>query len=653
MTHDNETHPVNEMEDAMTDLALKEHFAPASASAPDLRARIFTAIDATPTGTVRPLPLTRWAIAAGLLALVGLVVALMATSGGGTEQENASPVAGVPGDNSVKPEEAPKADPKAGGMHDWSGAPRQVKAKDAEEAKRLIGDAIQVRMLEVGSNYAEYAKDGQPLNAAPFITLGAEEQKTLCNLLTADLKELESGAWLAPNYHVHFDQADGTTLQVTLESDVFRVAGIAMDCYAPKEAFAIAEKHHAKALAQAKLAYGIVESEADIDALPEDTGTIVVTPAAFGKSMAGATEGQSLSHLNKFTGIKHLTLEGAIRDEGLHHLEMHTKLESLSLVRNDITGEGLEVLAKLKNLKRLKLYEVRHLKPEGFANIATAPALEDFHLEPYAFRAPKDCYDDSHFVHLSKMTKLRKLTLKMAGKLTGSGLEGLIVLESATFDGTCLSDRALMDLMKACKVHSKLKTLHLDHQLLLTRDGYLKAFELGVQGLLEDDDSIEGRNPEYPIILENLTLCNSPNFRLRDFVSSRALWRLTLKTLILNSANIGEKDILELGLHRRLAWLSLASTQLNDDCAASILTIGRRSLTSSADKPSPLRELDFSDCQKITDKFVEAMASLEELQSINFTACKHITEAACRELAKALPKCAICMPSGEWLNRGE
>jgi Leucine-rich repeat (LRR) protein len=198
-----------------------------------------------------------------------------------------------------------------------------------------------------------------------------------------------------------------------------------------------------------------------------------------------------------------------VGDGGLRSLRHSPNVRVLELRETQVTGEGLEILAKLDKLEEIVLLD-RDLGAAGFANLAVLPRLrrlelsgsvEDpkltklgmlVHLQRLRLRIPE--LADGAAEELSKLTELRVLDIAGCG-ISDAGvapLASLTALEELYLDGTRVTRSGLETLAKlpSLQILSLDRTDVVDAGVLALR-GHPSLRELRLDGTLVTDASIE------------------------------------------------------------------------------------------------------------------------------------------------------------------
>jgi len=124
-----------------------------------------------------------------------------------------------------------------------------------------------------------------------------------------------------------------------------------------------------------------------------------------------------LAVLARLPNLKRIKLGAPIDDAGLAQLTGATALISLNLPSATFTDRGLEHLANLPHLELLR-FRSPHVTDDGLKHIAALPALRFLHLIDVPVT-------DAGIAHLNSMSKLESFYLD-GGRCTDDGLRSLL-----------------------------------------------------------------------------------------------------------------------------------------------------------------------------------------------------------------------------------
>jgi hypothetical protein len=128
--------------------------------------------------------------------------------------------------------------------------------------------------------------------------------------------------------------------------------------------------------------------------------------------------------LSRFTALESLDLGSAegVSDDGLKHLAGLSKLKSVTLSGELLTGRGFDHLTGLSALEELTLYSAKKLSGEGVAHIAKMKNLNSLALR-WA-----DALADEHLAQIAKLSALRQLDIWNCPRVTDKGLAHVATL---------------------------------------------------------------------------------------------------------------------------------------------------------------------------------------------------------------------------------
>ena len=158
-----------------------------------------------------------------------------------------------------------------------------------------------------------------------------------------------------------------------------------------------------------------------------------------------------LHHLYELPPLEEADLgETRLTDKGARSLEGAKRLQTLSLGKSKISGDGLVYIANLHELRSLDLQELQ-LRDQDLRHLVGLRRLEKLNLS-------QNSITDKGLIFLSALSNLRELTLSDNRAIQGSGLTSLRELkhlEKLTLDGTGVTE------IEGLSGHAKLRTLSL------------------------------------------------------------------------------------------------------------------------------------------------------------------------------------------------
>jgi hypothetical protein len=181
---------------------------------------------------------------------------------------------------------------------------------------------------------------------------------------------------------------------------------------------------------------------------------------------------RAIAALTSLRGLSLQTVEYAgVEDTGMRLLAGLSQLESLTVkdwcggeVGNRPIDEGLDVLGKLPNLRRLALSGFRKVTPKGLENVWRLTQLRALRLDFFPESAA--LIDDKALDHISAMVELEELSIgETSGMVTDRGIKGLASLKKlrrlnlSRIAG--YSDDALGSLMKALPNLHEVNTVYI------------------------------------------------------------------------------------------------------------------------------------------------------------------------------------------------
>ena len=130
---------------------------------------------------------------------------------------------------------------------------------------------------------------------------------------------------------------------------------------------------------------------------------------------------ENLSGLTQLQSLKTLYAPRTIGDKGLHSIAQIASLEVLVLPQSTVTQEGIESLAKLKNLYHLSI-NMKRLDDEAMVAIAQLAGLRSIQLTETRLTG-------EGFSYLNRLKKLESLSIE-SKSITASGLLKLSEIEN-------------------------------------------------------------------------------------------------------------------------------------------------------------------------------------------------------------------------------
>jgi len=155
---------------------------------------------------------------------------------------------------------------------------------------------------------------------------------------------------------------------------------------------------------------------------------------------SGALDKAGIEHLAKLPGLKKLRL-GSVRDAAFEGFKGMTKLEGLGLNYSGVSDEGIKHLVVLTGLRDLNLYATR-VTNEGLKHVGAMTSLQRLSLSNN-----KKITDDG-VKHLAGLNKLETLSLQDCGVAGGclKDLSGLSSLKTLWLNGNPVTDAGVMEL---------------------------------------------------------------------------------------------------------------------------------------------------------------------------------------------------------------
>ncbi|MGB0587211.1 MAG: leucine-rich repeat domain-containing protein [Limisphaerales bacterium] len=267
----------------------------------------------------------------------------------------------------------------------------------------------------------------------------------------------------------------------------------------------------------------------------------------------------------------------------------------------NVTEAGLKDVAKLPNLKELRIRDSEELTAEGLKELAKLQKLTSLNLE-----SPR--ITDEGLKELAKLQELKELNLSYT-KTTDAGVAELKkALPNCKISYTLINDRDLQN-----KINSTLS---------------------------------KGYNAE--ITKADLEKITALNFKNQDITVRGALEELAkfqnLKELVLKDTKITDAGLKEVAKLQQLERLSLWGTKITDEGLKDVaklqqlegLLLGNSQITDAGLKElAKLQKLEILDLSRtqITDAGLKEVVKLQKLQTLvlNYT---QITDAGLKELAK-------------------
>lgn len=238
--------------------------------------------------------------------------------------------------------------------------------------------------------------------------------------------------------------------------------------------------------------------------------------------------------------VKSLNLDGTkgVSDVAIATISEAQTLEELNLAASWARALDLTPLVRLKSLKTLELWN-NQINDERAKNLGQLSSLEYLGLKGTGFA-------DKHAVHLSKLTKLRRLDLDR--RITDLGLRsisGLVDLEELSLDGAQITAEGLVHLARL----KNLRSLRLD------------GADIG-------DDGVERLAKLHRLEILRLRGCG-----LTDKAFSSLVRIKRLKYLDLASNELTDKGFEHLPKLAKLEGIDLRGTQVTGNSAACLIKL--------------------------------------------------------------------------------
>jgi Leucine-rich repeat (LRR) protein len=350
-------------------------------------------------------------------------------------------------------------------------------------------------------------------------------------------------------------------------------------------------------------------NDSDLKEISHLTSMEALNLLGFGTRTKGRLRGTGLKYLADLPKLKYLFLPGYVSVEGLESLQQCpflrllyfgggvpfpddklrvvgklTQLTHLNLGDTAI-GTGLVYLKDLRSLKYLNLAMNRHPQLDRhLTNIADLTEIEELYLGGPTMT-------DQALVHLTKMTKLKKLHLSQSN-VTGSGLAnlvGLTQIEELDMENTHICDAGLVHVGKMPNLRklnissnpltkkvtdaglAHLKNLRSLEELLLPWGGLTDAGLSHLAGLTllkKLDIGGEGIADKGITVLANMTHIENLSIAGENITDAAmpALAKCTaLKELSLNGCSITDKGFAQLAWLKSLEKLTITRTQITGD----------------------------------------------------------------------------------------
>ena len=155
-------------------------------------------------------------------------------------------------------------------------------------------------------------------------------------------------------------------------------------------------------------------------------------------------------------GLKELTIDTGLTDEGLIELKNMQSLQKLTIGPSKITGSGISALAQLPSLNTLTLHQANLASEDDWMALGKLSALQSLSL-----RYLRSEVTDAHIAHLTGLQSLRELSIDaivfkdreafVSMNVTDKGLHyisKLKSLEQLNLRGAKITDEGLQQLSK-------------------------------------------------------------------------------------------------------------------------------------------------------------------------------------------------------------
>ncbi len=361
-----------------------------------------------------------------------------------------------------------------------------------------------------------------------------------------------------------------------------------------------------------------------IDVAATDLERLAAFPHLKRLQVAGSSLGNAQLHwiADRWDALEELALHYAsVDDQGVVACEQLAHLEVLSLRATvNLTDQGLESLARLPKLRHLSLVE-NQITGEGLRRLGSAVGLEVLDLRGCSEIGSED------LAALAKLPRLR--VLRLAGPQVRdtalAELQRLGGLRSVTVEDAPITDEGL----------AHLATLPLTDVIIsrcyqISDDGVerLTARLEGLQHLALRDVPIRGSG-----LASLRSRASLRTLRLNEtFVDDQAMQHLegagNLERLEVREGQVGDAGAEILGTLRALQHLDLSDNRLSDAGVAHLIDLER------------LRVLNLSGNNAVTDRAVETLARMTSLEELSI-ARTAISEESTALLQRHLPLCRI------------
>ncbi len=349
----------------------------------------------------------------------------------------------------------------------------------------------------------------------------------------------------------------------------------------------------------------------------------------------------NLTSLSPLIRLKWLSLGQNVTDEGLNVLADKNELEYLNLSQCcKISGNGLAAIARLPKLRLLKLPS-RLRNGKSAAVLSASPSLEVFDFDDWEHKEDSNVTDND-LISVTGMTGLKKLCVFFQNTITDDGLKSL-------------------------QNRPKLECFVLHHAKYITDDGlktFLKLSELKKLSLV-GIHNITGEGLKY---LKNLTKLESLEIQSDPGNTALILRSLpdlpNMKTFTVSNS-LTDEDAAELVRFPKLEkFLFNTSSQITDRgiacwkdlrCLKEIVLNGcphitARSLAPLSDLPA-LAYLDISNNKQLDDDCATSLIKMKNLEVLSIRGTK-LSRKTIALLHRELPDCVIdCFRTREIIGK--
>ena len=352
------------------------------------------------------------------------------------------------------------------------------------------------------------------------------------------------------------------------------------------------------------------------------------------------------SELHIFTELPNLervTIWGAgVTDEGMDEVAKLKQISHLTLFNTEITADGLAKLQPLAgNLRMLNLRRSTYLTDDGLAQLS---AFEDLAQLDLLYNH----FSDEALTHVAKLPKLRVLDLRGCVVITDYGLEkisGMQQLQALKLFNPGVTDQGMNVIgnfkdMKVLFVQNasitdeglkplagmtKLEDLTLYQLFGITDEGLANLSGMNaLTSLSLCDNRINGSGLQHLSGAKGLTQLNISETDTNNDGLVHLKDHTSLERLDLWLTPIDDEGLKHLEGLKNLTWLSLAQTNISND--------GLESLT----KLENLQNLNLQEA-KIDDEGLMQLASLKNLTTLNVSGIPKVTNEGIAALKEKLP----------------